>query len=208
MVKVADLSVGQEITATLGPMTRDDIKAYGKASKDTNAIHMSDQAANLSGLKGVIQHGMLSYAHVIVYLDEWVGDSGKLTKITSEMRGMVRPGDMLEMVFKITEIEGKKVSMNWEQYSITPITLTKDGEVLIKFEAEERGWVSDKDIERNTIKEKELTEPLKWLKTTWDETGFPDGKSEESLEEYSGGGTLKYRRRLSLAGTSEIELKE
>ncbi|MHA1683732.1 MAG: MaoC family dehydratase [Promethearchaeota archaeon] len=208
MVKVADFSVGQEFTASIGPITRKAIKVYGKASKDTNAIHMSDGAAVLSGLKGVIQHGMLSYAHVIVYVDEWIGDSGKITKVTSEMRGMVRPGDMLEIQLKVTAIEGNKVKMDWKEYSVTPISITKDGSEVMSFEAVEREWITEKDVQRNTVMEKELSEPLKWLKTTWDETGFPNGKYEESVEEYSGGGTLKYRHRLALPGTIEFELNE
>ncbi|MHA1372291.1 MAG: MaoC/PaaZ C-terminal domain-containing protein [Promethearchaeota archaeon] len=208
MVKIADLKEGQVIKVKIGPMTRKNIKVYGKASKDTNAIHMSDSAAVIAKLKGVIQHGMLSYAHVIVYLDEWLGDSGKLRKITSEMRGMVRPGDMLEIVFTIKSISGKEVSIDWEQYSITPISISKDGNKVMSFEAEERGWISEKDIARNTIKEEELKEPLKWVKTVWEEPGFPDGKYTESIEEYKDGGTLKYRHRLSLKGTCVLELNE
>ncbi|MHA1792098.1 MAG: MaoC family dehydratase [Promethearchaeota archaeon] len=208
MEKVSDLSVGQEIKVSIGPMTRSAIKKYGKASKDTNAIHMSDAAAKLSGLKSVIQHGMLSYAHVIVYLDEWLEEYGDLKKITCEMRGMVRPGDMLDIIFKVSSKEGNVIKMDWEQYSFTPINITKDGEKVMSFEAEEREWVSEKDIQRNTIKEMELSEPLKWVKTEWDEKGFPDGKYTETIEEYSGGGTLKYRYRLSLRGKVEIQLKE
>lgn len=208
MVKIADLSEGQEITASVGPMTRDAIKEYGKASRDTNAIHMSDAAAVLSKLKGVIQHGMLSYAHVMVYLDDWIADSGNLTKITCEMRGMVRPGDMLDMKFEITEISGKTVKMDWAQYSMTPIEITKDGKDVVSFEAKERDWISEKDVNRDLVKEKDLDGAFTWLKTTWDEDGFPDGKYEEEVQEYTGGGTLKYRYRLSLKGTVEFQLNE
>ncbi|MFX0103289.1 MAG: MaoC family dehydratase [Candidatus Hodarchaeota archaeon] len=208
MVKVADLSVGKEITTRLGPITRAEIKVYGKGSKDTNAIHMNDAAAVLAKLKGVIQHGMLSYAHVMVYVDEWLQDTGKMRSIASEMRGMVRPGDWLEINFKVTSIEGNIVKMDFEEYSITPIHVKKDDEKVLIFEAEEREWVTEKDIKRDTVKEKEITEPMKYLKVEWDEIGFPEGKYTESIEEYSGSGTLKYRYRLAILGSIEIELDE
>jgi hypothetical protein len=98
--------------------------------------------------------------------------------------------------------------MDYEEYSVTPKHIKKDDEKVLVFEAEERGWITEKDVKRDTVKEKEITEPMKYLKVEWDEAGFPEGKYTETIEEYSGGGTLKYRYRLAINGTIEIELKE
>nr|MDO8110112.1 MaoC/PaaZ C-terminal domain-containing protein [Candidatus Sigynarchaeota archaeon] len=206
MVKIAELKVGKEFSTMLGPSTRSAIKEYAKASTDRNAIHVSDDSAVAAGLSGVIQHGMLGYAYFINYLNEWVGKDGKLKSIDCEMRGMVRPGDMMEIKFKIEEIKGKIVKVSWEEYSITPFTVSKGGKVVMTFEAEEHKWMDAKDIEKKTIMEKELKEPLTYVKYTWEDPGFPKGKWNESIEKYTGGGTLKYRYRLAFQGKAEVEL--
>ena len=207
MVKIADLKEGQEMIFSHGPITRTEIYKYGKGSKDTNGIHMDDAFAVQMNLKGVIAHGMLSFGTTIADIVSWLGETGELLAIDCQMRGMVRPGDLVKSIFKIEKIEGKNVKFTWEQYARCPINITKDGEKVVSFEAEERGWISEKDEKKGLIKEEELSEPLKWVKTEWTEP-FPSKKYEESVEEYSGGGTLKLRERLSLQGSMEISLKE
>lgn len=207
MVTLSELALGKVIEFVHGPITRDEIKKYGKGSKDENGIHMSDDFAVKMGLNAVIAHGMLSYGTTIAALDEWLNETGKITSIDCQMRGMVRPGDTVHSFFKVTEVVGNTVKFSWEQYSKCPINITKDGATVASFEAEEHKFVGEKDIAQGLIKEEPITGPLTWLKTTWADPGFPAGKYEESLETYTGGGVLKYMYRLSLAGTASIELK-
>ncbi len=205
MVKAKDLKVGQKIEFAHGPITRAEIYAYGKGSKDENGIHMSDEFAVSMGLGAVIAHGMLSYGTTIAEIDNWLAGSGKLTAIDCEMRGMVRPGDVVYSTFVVKEISGKTVKFTWEQYSKCPLTVSKGGKVVATLEGEERKWVADKD--KQLIKTEALKAPLKWVKTTW-EPPFPNGKYQESVETWKDGGDLKFLWRLSLQGTAEMVLKE
>jgi acyl dehydratase len=206
MVSISDLEVGQKLEFSSGPFTRSGIFAYGKASKDENGIHMSDDFAVKMKLNGVIAHGMYSFGTAIAALDNWLAGSGKITTIECQMRGMVRPGDCVYTIYTVKEIDGNKVTFDWEQFTKMPLAILKDGEVVQTFEAEDRSWY---DAAKDTVKEEEITEPLKWLSTTWDEEkGFPSGKYTESVEEI-GEGTLRFVWRQSLLGLgTEIVLNE
>jgi len=208
MVDVSEIKLDKEFTKLVGPSTRSNIKEYAKASKDRNAIHVSDDSASAGGLRGVIQHGMLGYAIAIDFMDSWVGDAGKLKSITSEMRGTVRPGDMMEIKLKVESISDKTVSCTWTLSSITPFTISKDGEVVKTFEAEEHDWLDKKDVENNLIVEKELEEPLTYVDYTWDDPGFPKGKWNETIGTWEDGGTLKYRYRTAFQGKVDFEFNE
>jgi acyl dehydratase len=205
MVKTKDLKVGQKIEFAHGPITRAEISAYGKASKDENGIHMSDDIGVKMQLGGVIAHGMLSYGTTIAEVDNWLAGSGKLTTIDCEMRGMVRPGDVVYSTFTVKEISGKTVKFTWEQYAKCPLTISKGGKVVATLEGEERKWVPEKDMQ--FVKKEELKKPLKWVKTTW-EPPFPAGKYQEAIQEWKEGGELKFLWRLSLQGNAAILLKE
>ncbi len=61
-----------------GPITREEIKAYGFASGDTNPIHMDERAGVAAGLGGVIQHGLRSMAFVSQMLTDWAGAPERL----------------------------------------------------------------------------------------------------------------------------------
>ena len=70
------------------------------------------------------------------------------------MRGMVRPGDCVFTSYTVKEIDGNKVTFDWEQYSKMPLAILKDGEVVQTFEAEDRSWY---DVAKDTVKEVEIT---------------------------------------------------
>ncbi|HMF30317.1 MAG TPA: hypothetical protein VKK79_02815, partial [Candidatus Lokiarchaeia archaeon] len=80
---------------------------------------------------------------------------------------------------KVSEINGNQVTLEITQMSKTPIKIEKDGEVVKTFEAEEKGWIEDKDIEEDLIKTEEVDD-----------------------------GTLSYRLRLSWPGSAVLELAE
>ncbi|MHA1820253.1 MAG: MaoC family dehydratase [Promethearchaeota archaeon] len=174
-LKLSELKEGQEFEFTYGPITREGIKAYASASGDKNPIHINeDFATNVGKLKGVIAHGMYSFGIASRFISDLAGDA-KVIRLGCQMRGMVRPGDDLVMKAVIKKIDGKKVSIEVQQYSKTKIKIEKDGQVVKKFEAEERGWISQKDIDRGLI------------------------KTEETPE-----GTLYYRYRLSIPAFADI----
>ena len=70
-----------ELTPTTYPVTRADLVAYAEASGDHNPIHQDDEVARSVGLPGVIAHGMYTLALAARYVDEWVGQPGRIAEL-------------------------------------------------------------------------------------------------------------------------------
>ncbi len=182
MVKISDLKVGQVLKTEFDGISRDLLKKYAKASGDTNPIHTNDVVAERAGLKGVIGHGLLSFGFISKFFEDFLehGKFGNLIEIGVQMRGMVRCGDLLITEATVKKIEGKKVYFDVVQTTITNVDIKdKDGKLIKQFEAGERGYISEKDIERGLVKTKEVSE-----------------------------GTLTYRERVATPGEAIIELFE
>lgn len=182
MVKISDLKIGQVFTNEFDALTRDLLKQYAKASGDTNPIHVNDSVAEAAGLKGVIAHGLFSFGFISKLFEDLLehGKYGKIIEFLVEMRGMVRVGDKLVTEATIEKIEGKRVFLKVTQISFTKVDIKdNNGNTVKEFEAGERGYISEKDIERGLVKTKEVSE-----------------------------GTLTYRERIAIPGSAIIELSE
>ena len=180
MVKLSDMKIDQVIKNEFNQITRELLREYAKASGDTNPIHTSDEIAIKAGLKGIIGHGLFSFGFISKLLEDFLNQEeyGKLIDIDIEMRGMVRCGDTLVTEATVSKIEGKRVFFDVKQTTFTNVDIKdKDGNIVKQFEAGERGYISEKDIERNLVKNKEVDK-----------------------------GTLTYRERVSMPGTATIEL--
>ncbi len=163
---MAELEVGKEYERLDGPITRKQIKTYGKVSKDRNPIHMSDDFAEQVGLNGVIAHGMLFFGfegHLISDIAEEV--DGEVVTVGAEMRGTVRPGDTVITKAKVEKVEDNVAHLSVEQWSKMPLKLEKDGEVIKVYEGEEKNWVKEK--EKSGIATEETDEGIltyrKWI---------------------------------------------
>ena len=182
MVKISDLTVGQVLKNEFDGITRDLLKQYAKTSGDTNPIHTNDIVAERAGLKGIIAHGLFSFGFMTKLFEDFLeyGKHGNLIDITVELRGMVRCGDLLITQATINKIEGKKVLFNVVQTTKTNVDIKDgNGNIVKQFEAGERGYITEKDIERGLVKTKEVPE-----------------------------GILTYRERISTPGQAIIELFE
>ncbi len=180
MVKVSDLKVGQVLKNEFEGITRDLLKQYAKASGDTNPIHINEAVAERAGLKGVIAHGLLSFGFISKLFEDFLehGKYGNFIDIGVQMLGMVRCGDLLITEATVNKIEGKRVHFDVKQTTITNVDVKdNDGNIVKQFEAGERGYISDKDIERGLVKTKEIPE-----------------------------GILTYRERIATPGQAIIEL--
>lgn len=147
-----------------------------------NPIHTNDAVAERAGLKGVIAHGLLSFGFISKLFEDFLehGKFGKLIEIGVQMRGMVRVSDLLITEAIVKKIEGKRVYFDVVQTTITNIDIKdKDGNLIKQFEAGERGYISEKDIERGLVKIKKVPE-----------------------------GILTYRERVATPGEAIIELFE
>jgi acyl dehydratase len=110
------LSVGDEVLDLEVTHTRAQIKAYADASGDQNPIHQDDDAARSVGLPGVIAHGMLNYGLLSRAVTDWLGDPGKLRRLTVRFSNMVQPGDTIRChgrVKSVDEAAGRAVLEVW-----------------------------------------------------------------------------------------------
>lgn len=159
MVSLNEVAEGFEIPPYIkGPIKREQLVEYAKASGDMNPIHINEQFAVMAGLRGVIAHGLLNMAYMIQALVNWLGKDGKLKDIDVQFRGMVRPGDMVHSkakVIKKYEENGKKfLDLEIWQEAITPIAtisssltpdkieVPPDSNVKL-YEAAYRGWLKE-----------------------------------------------------------------
>jgi acyl dehydratase len=71
--------------STLAPasyaVTRADLVAYAAASGDPNPIHQDPEVARSVGLPDVIAHGMFTLALAARYVDEQLGEPGRITEL-------------------------------------------------------------------------------------------------------------------------------
>ena len=179
MVKISELKVGQVFKNEFDALTRDLLKQYAKASGDTNPIHVNDAVAEAAGLKGVIAHGLFSFGFISKLFEDLLehGKYGKIIEFEVRMVGMVRVGDRLITEVTINKIEYKKVYFDINQITITKVDIKdKNGIIIQQFEAGERGYISEKDINRGLIHNKEVDE-----------------------------GILTFRERVAIKGTAIIE---
>ncbi|MBD3338003.1 MAG: hypothetical protein GF353_02765 [Candidatus Lokiarchaeota archaeon] len=182
MVKLEDVKVGDKIKNEFDQITRKLLKKYAKASGDTNPIHTTDAVAEKMGLKGVIGHGLLSFGFATKLFEDYLehGKFGTFIEIDLDMLGMVRCGDNLITEATVNKVENKRVYFDVTQTTITKVDIKdKDGNIVKQFEAGERGYISEKDIARNLVHEKEVDE-----------------------------GILTYRERLATKGSAIVELNE
>ncbi|MFX1414430.1 MAG: MaoC family dehydratase, partial [Promethearchaeota archaeon] len=159
MVKISDLKIGQVIKNEFDGITRELLREYAKASGDTNPIHTSDEIAIKAGLKGIIAHGLFSFGFITKLFEDFLehGKYGKLIKIEVEMRAMIRCGDFLTTKATVSKFEGKRVYFEVEQITITNVDIKDEHSNIVKqFEAGERGYITEKDIERGLVKTKEV----------------------------------------------------
>jgi acyl dehydratase len=141
------LTVGQKFSRTDGPVTREGIIEYAKASGDQNPIHVNEEfATTRGGLNGVIAHGMLFFGYALHLLSDIAEENkGKLLAVDCQMRGSVRPGDWVITEVEVKAVNGNVADIEINQYSKMPLKLEKGGAVVKKFEGEERQWVKDKE---------------------------------------------------------------
>jgi len=181
MVKLTDIKIGDKIKNEFDQITRKLLNKYAKASGDTNPIHTTDAIAEKAGLKGVIAHGLFSFGFATKLFEDWLnqGEFGALLELDLDMRGMVRCGDLLVTEATISKIESNRVTFDFKQTTITNVDIKdKDGNVVKQFEAGERGYISEKDINRGLVHQKEVSE-----------------------------GTLTYRERVATKGHAIVDLK-
>ena len=87
-----DVHQGTELpTLEKNPTTQQLVK-YAGASGDYYQIHYDQEYARANGLPNVILHGALKNAFLGQLVTDWIGDQGRLLKLSIQYRGMDIPG--------------------------------------------------------------------------------------------------------------------
>ncbi len=90
-----DVAVGGEIRPLVKRPTTRQLVMYAGASGDYNPIHYDKDYALERGLSGVVVHGQLAGCFLGQMLTDWMGDEGRLGKLSLSYKGMNFPGDTL-----------------------------------------------------------------------------------------------------------------
>jgi acyl dehydratase len=85
-----DVVEGGELPALVKFPTTMQLVKYAGASGDFYQIHYDKDFALASGLPGVIVHGWLALAFLGQLVTDWMGDAGRLVKLSGSYRGMNR----------------------------------------------------------------------------------------------------------------------
>jgi acyl dehydratase len=103
-------------------VTRADLVAYAAASGDPNPIHQDADVARAVGLPDVVAHGMYTLALAARYVDEVVGEPGRITELGARFtRPVVVPEDGTEV-----EVVGE-----WRDERTLALTVTCAGEKVL-----------------------------------------------------------------------------
>ena len=98
-----------DLTPTTYPVSRADLVAYAEASGDHNPIHQDPEIARSVGLPDVIAHGMFTLALVARYVDEQLGEPGRITQIGAKFtRPVVVPEEGVEVVVSGEHRDGRE----------------------------------------------------------------------------------------------------
>jgi len=114
-----------------GPITADILKAYAKASRDTNPIHWDRAFAQSAGFDRLIAHGMLSMA----FLGDCVRKnfprkSYHIKRLKARFRKVVFEGDTLAVAAIIKKASGDGISMSLTVHNQNDELVT-DGEATV-----------------------------------------------------------------------------
>jgi acyl dehydratase len=90
-----DVAEGGEITPLLKQPNTTQLVMWAGASGDYNPIHYDKDYALKQGLPGVIVHGQLAGCFLGQMLTDWMGDEGRLKKLSLSYKGMNFPGEAI-----------------------------------------------------------------------------------------------------------------
>ena len=111
-----------ELTPTRYVVTRAALVAYAEASGDPNPIHQDPEVALSVGLPDVIAHGMYTLALAARYVDEQLGEPGRIAELGAKFtKPVVVPEGGTEV-----EVVG-----TWRDDHTIALTVTCAGETVL-----------------------------------------------------------------------------
>lgn len=97
-----DVREGDEIPALKKKLTKKNLVIYAVSAGDLYELHYDKDTATAQGFKDVIVHGRLKGALLAQAVTDWIGDEGRVKKLTCNNRGADYPGDEFTVKGKVT----------------------------------------------------------------------------------------------------------
>lgn len=105
-ITLEGVTPGQDLEEkVIGPITREEIKAYADASGDDNPIHQDEDYARSTGAPTVFAMGMLPAGHLAHAVSDWFGGPQNLRRFKVRFTTRVWPGDEIVCRGTIVSIE-------------------------------------------------------------------------------------------------------
>jgi acyl dehydratase len=93
-------------------VTRADLVAYAAASGDANPIHQDAAIARSVGLPDVIAHGMFTLALAARFVDEHLGEGGRIVELGAKFtRPVVVPEEGTEVTVSGSWRDGRTIAL-------------------------------------------------------------------------------------------------
>lgn len=89
-----DVQEGAEMPAMPKVATTQTLVMWAGASGDFNPLHYQPSFGEARGTGGVIVHGRLKAHWLVHFVENWIGDEGRIKKISCQYRGMDYPRTM------------------------------------------------------------------------------------------------------------------
>lgn len=114
-ITISGVAVGMELgEAAYGPISREDIVAYARASGDDNPIHQDEDYARKTGAPTVFAMGMLPAGSLAHAVSDWFGGPQHLRRFKVRFTTRVWPGDEIVCTGRVESVEGNLVRVAME----------------------------------------------------------------------------------------------
>ena len=129
---IEDLTVGMQATFTK-TITDADISMFVGVSGDNNAIHIDDEFAATTPLKGRIAHGILTASIISAAIANRLPGPGVIYMGQNlRFKAPVRPGDTVKATVTVKEIDLAKGRITMSTVCTVKDTVVIDGDALLK----------------------------------------------------------------------------
>ena len=109
-----------------------DIEMFGQLSTDRNPVHFDDDYAQDTIFGGRIAHGMLTAGLISAVIGEQLPGHGSIyLKQSLTFMAPVRPGDLVETVVKVVDIDYAKRRVSLDCRCLVGDTVVLKGEALV-----------------------------------------------------------------------------
>jgi acyl dehydratase len=132
MIKMSEVSVGDELPAQTFPVRRLELVKYAGASQDFNPIHWNERFAQSVGLPDVIAHGMFTMAEAVRVVTDWCGDPGMLVDYQVRfVKPVVVPDGVEEESGARVEVTAKVGALSEDGVARIDLTAMSAGEKVL-----------------------------------------------------------------------------